>query len=335
MDGRVRGGVTAQRGPDVKRLIPWLAENADAVVALTLAVFVSILGLLGVVQNNIVSNAIVLTLATLAFVMLRDRNRQAVVARQIQGSIVRANAELLELFAKFQQRSTIKILVGSEISRELAASRSVTDQLTFKGATGTFTRAVALPECIDAARRDRKGLRARIEIFDPGNEKLLASYAELYRSFAEEAGAPENDWTVDGTRREILATILAACWQKERFRLLLDIEVFLSSTMTTFRWDLTHGCLIITQRGPQFPAMLIERNDIYYTCWSTELHASMQLAKRLPIENAFGIPLGAKPAVPAVRELFSRLGIHIPDEYGDDDINEVINKALHDKNPYE
>jgi hypothetical protein len=319
----------------VKRVITWLADNADVVIGLGLAVFASILGIAGVVPSYVVANVTVLTLATLAFVMLRDRGRQEKDAKRIEVSVSQGNAQILGLFAKFQESRPIKILNGPEISRALVVARTGTDQLVFKGATGTFTRAVSLPECLAAARDGRRPLRVRIEIFDPCNTQLLESYVKLYASWAEGPDDPQSQWTVDATRQEILATILAACWQKERHPWLLDIEVFLSPALTTFRWDLTHNALIITQIGPRFPAMLIDRDDVYYSCWSAELHAGMEAsARRLPLREASGVRLGDRPDLDAVRELFDHLSVPIPDTYRDEDVNALIEKALYEEDPY-
>lgn len=318
----------------VKRLIAWLADNADVVIGLGLAVFASVLGIAGIVPGYVVANVTVLTLATLAFVMLRDRGRQEKAAKQITGSVTSASAQVLHLFTKFQEDRPIKILNGPEISRALVVARTGTDQLVFKGATGTFTRAVSLPECLAAARDSRTLLRVRIEVFDPADTRLLENYVKLYASWAEGPDDPQGHWTVDDTRKEILATILAACWHKEKHQW-LDIEVFLSPALTTFRWDLTHSALIITQIGPRFPAMLIERGDVYYSCWSTELHASMEAsAKRLPLRDASAVQLGERPDPVAVRQLFEHLNVPIPESYRDEDLKALIQKALDEDDPY-
>jgi hypothetical protein len=321
----------------VKRFISWFTENADVVIGLGLAVFASILGILGAVPGDVIANVTVLTLATLAFVMLRDRHRQETASREIGRSVTRAKAELLKQFASSQKASAVRILDGAEITHALDESRADTEQLIFKGATGTFTRAVALPECLKLASRDHRTLRARLEIFDPGNEQLLESYVELYQSFAGGPDDPQAQWSVDGTRREILATILAACWQREQHRLHLDIEVFLSSSLTTFRWDLTSKSLIITQRGPRFPALFFSHDDAYYWFWSTELHANTQAAKRLPLHRLDGersCRLGPCPESSTVRALFDLLDISLPAAYNDTDVDELIQEAIHGRNPY-
>ena len=68
---------------------------------------------------------------------------------------------------------------------------------------------------------------------------------------------------------------------------LLDVEIGLSSSVTTFRWELSSSSMIMTQRGPRFPAMMIESSHPYYDCWSAELRISYQQARPVPIQNAF------------------------------------------------
>lgn len=312
----------------MKRSFLWLADNADAVIGLGLAVFASILGILGTVSPPVIANVTVLTLATVAFVLLRDRQRQGTAARRIEDTVTGATTGLVS------HLKTVKILQGDEITHALATGRSETEKLVFKGATGTFTRAVALPECLEAASDRRKTLKACIEIFDPANERLLEGYVGLYQSFSTGPGDPVNGWSVDGTRREILATILAACWQKERHRN-LDIEVYLSPALTTFRWDLTSASLVITQRGPKFPAIFFARDDPYYDYWNTELHASTQAAKRLPLDKVRPVRLGAHPDTDTVRKLFALLEVPIPKTFSDAHMEDVVKMALNESNPYQ
>lgn len=325
----------------MKRAISWLADNADAVIGLGLAFVASIVGLFGKVPQDVVANVTVLTLATLAFVMLRDRHRAETSAMEIERSVTHASGEMLRQFAEFRERPTVRILRGREIGRELAESRKDTELFVFKGPTGTYTRVVALPDCLEMASRAQRILRARVEIFDPGNIQLLEAYVEMYKSFADGFKDPlqshdplQSSWDIDDKRREILATILAMCWQYEQHRRRLDIEVYLSSSLTTFRWDLTSSSVIMTQRDPDAPAMLFSRDDAYYRFWETELHASTQMAKRLPLERASSVRLGENPEPGAVREVFELLGVSLPGSYSDVDVNEVIQKALHGSNPY-
>ncbi|MFI9237305.1 hypothetical protein [Streptomyces sp. NPDC053079] len=319
-------------------------------MSVLLAGFVSVLGFLDHVDESTLGNTIALTLAVLAFSVLRDRWQEE------RGNAVRTEAmtealrTLRDLPARLDRlsgidrvlvdtRTTLEetlgvaIVTGSGISRALEEARTHTDRWYFKGATGTYVRAVTLPECIREARPTRRKLDVRLEILDPTDMNLCEDYAQLYRTLADEADGRQSAWTGDGTRRELFATILAACWHQQRYRL-MDLSIGLSSVMTTFRWDLSSTSLVITQRGPRFPAMVVRRGRSYYDSWNTELHESLKQARRLPLERAAGVPLSQSPTADEVRDLFRALDVRLPDEYEDHDLLDIAQKAVRESDPY-
>jgi len=312
----------------VRRALWWALKNADVVIALAVTVLVSILGLADVVSMRLLDSAVVLTLATLAAVLLHDRISRGTAEDKVSGEVASANSAIAELPLRIAAGTAVKALVGAEIGSALEEARQNTDRWFFKGATGTFVRLVTLPKCVEDARRNRRALTVRLEILDPTDIQLCARYVRLYQSLAESTDAPENRWTTEETRAELFATILAACWYRQKFRELLDVEIALSSAVTTFRWELSSKSVIMTQRGPHFPALAIESSHPYYDCWSAELRISHQQARRVPIDNALEILRSPEPTVPETRELFTKLGIGLPIEYDDAHVTDIIRKAF-------
>ncbi|MEU4213364.1 hypothetical protein AB0F13_25855 [Streptomyces sp. NPDC026206] len=328
----------------------WVASNADGVISVLLAGFVSVLGFTDSVSDSALGNTIALTLAVLAFSVLRDRWHEERDNAVRQEAMTEALQTLRDLPARLDRlsgidrvlvdtRTTLEetlgvaIVTGSGISRALEEARAQTDRWYFKGATGTYVRAVTLPECVKEARRTRRKLDVRLEILDPTDARLCEDYAQLYRTLADEADGRQSGWTGDGTRRELFATILAACWHQQRYRP-MDLSIGLSSVMTTFRWDLSSTSLVITQRGPRFPAMVVRRGRSYYDSWNTELHESLKQSRKLPLERASGIPLSQSPGADEVRALFRALDLRLPDEYEDDDLLDIARKAIQESDPY-
>ncbi|GLZ56626.1 hypothetical protein AB0B74_04770 [Micromonospora parva] len=328
----------------------WLKENIEPLVALTLAITVSLLGIVDVVSVELVNKAIPLTLAVFAFALLRDRWRRDASDRDVKATLGASSVTLQKVSAQLEQVnalnslvvqaqrsldevSTVRVLTGPAISEALAEARHRTDRWSFRGGTGTFTRIVTLPECVDKARRDRRSLAFRLEILDPRDIDLCEEYARLYRSLSEDPSAREQAWDGDGTRREIYATILAACWHKEMYGP-LSMEIGLSKVISTFRWDLSSRSLVITQRGPRFPAMVIDSGRYYYDCWSTELQTSFEQCPKVPLELARRVPLGVRPEPADVRRLFAVLDLQLPKEYTDADVSKIVEKALYDRDPY-
>jgi len=180
---------------------------------------------LDILGTTAISAAILLTLALLATTLLRDRQLATHALRDV---------------------TTVRILTGGDVGQALEEARRLTDQWMFKGGTGTFLRAVTLPRCVEIARRERRPLRFQIEVIDPSNEEVCTTYTRFRRSLSTRPDGTGEPWTPERTRKESYATVLAACWYLQRFAW-LSIEMGLSATMSTFRWDLSTRCVIITQ----------------------------------------------------------------------------------------
>jgi len=330
------------------RLAAWLGKYADSGLALVLAIGVGILALADIVGTNDVNGAILLALGLVAAASLRNRAREEAMDNQLH-DVLRSTADMLtrlparlddlESTVEGTQRalaesSFIHVLHGAEVGRALEEARRNTDRWVFKGGTGTFLRAVTLPECVAIARRKKHTLHVQLEIIDPTDEKVCGTYARFRRSLSDQPDATGEIWTVDRTRKESYATVLAACWYRQRFSF-VTIEVGLSPVMTTFRWDLTPHRLIITQEDPQFPAMMLEPGKYYYEIYSRELMASLRQARQVPISHLDHIDLSEEPTVDETRKLFMDLDVPIPQGFTSRDVAEIISKALQPKNPYQ
>lgn len=335
----------------LKRIAPWASQNADGAIALGLAIVVGVLGIMPDrvipedVQAQLVSAATLVILALVATALLRDRARQAPVEATITST---AFAELPQRLKRLEQLETlitgtrraldeiqlVRVLASpQEIADAHADARRDTTKWSFKGGTGTYLRAVTLPQAVAAARKDKRHLTIRIEIIDPSNTEVCESYAHYRRSLSDSPDGTGEIWTLDRARKESYATILAAFWQRQRYGL-LDIGVGLSSTMTTFRWDISATRLIMTIEDPN-RAMTALAGTFYYESCDTELRLSLEQARRVPLELYKAAPLSDEPTTEEVEELFQRIGLPLPKSYNERDVVDIAMKALRPKDPYE
>jgi hypothetical protein len=302
--------------------------NVDLGVVLIVAAAVSVLDLMEVLGKDQANQLILPVLALLAFVWIRDRNRQARTAEQIT-ALSRTTDAMWRLLSS---GDSVKSISGPAITRILAEARAGTDMWLFKGGTGTYIRAVTLPECIERAKRGRSKLRLMLELLDPTDESLCASYAQLHSNLSDD-GAEEKAWDSMGTRKDVYATILSACWYRQRNSHLLELKIGVSDTISLFRCDLSSHNLVITQRGPEFPGLAIPRTSPHYNPWYVELENSLNQTRLLPVERA--TPLGPRPTVDETRELFAALGIPLTDEFQDSDVADIARAALSRADPYQ
>ncbi|MEU8249186.1 hypothetical protein [Nonomuraea sp. NPDC048916] len=337
----------------LRRIAPWAAQNADGAIALGLAIVVGVLGIMpedifgpeGVdVQRQLVSAATLVILALVATALLRDRARQAPVEATI------TSGALADLPVRLRRLDEIDTLVAGtrkaldslqlvrvlgsrqEIAQAHAEARKDTTRWSFKGGTGTYLRAVTLPECAAAARRVKRHLTVRIEVIDPSNAEVCETYAHYRRSLSDVPDGTGETWTTDRVRKESFATILAAFWHRQRYGL-LDIGVGLSATMTTFRWDLSATRLIMTVEDPN-RAMTALAGTFFYENCDTELRLSFEQARRVPLEMYKRVPLSDEPTVEEVQELFEKVGVPLPRAYNEHDVVDIARKALRAVNPY-
>ncbi|WP_214317627.1 hypothetical protein [Nonomuraea sediminis] len=308
------------------RFLRTIWENLDLLAVLVTALVIGALDLLNV-DGVQATGAILPVLAVLAFAWLRDRHRNTEAAARVE-SVKGATDDIRNLLTAGGGGRT---LVGTEIGNALQEARQDTDRWMFKGGTGTYTRAVTLPECVAAAQRARRPLEFKLEILDPADAHLCARYTRLHQELAP-GNAEEQEWTPKDTRKDLYATILACAWYHQRSQQLLDLEVRLSPTMTLFRWDLSGSRLIITQRGPSFPAVQFDKESPHYNLWRIELRTSLIQARRVPLEN--GTPLSERPTIEETKDLFVSLGLPLPDNFTEADIRQIPRNALNHIDPY-
>lgn len=293
------------------RFTRWLRANADGVVALLVAVTIGVLAVLDVLGTEKINAAILLVLALLAATLLKDRRSAS----------------------KAADTSAVRQLSTLEVSQENAQARRHTDQWIFKGGTGTYLRAATLPECVEHAQREQRPLRMQVEIIDPTDDALCTTYAQFRSSLSPGPDRTGETWTVQRTRKESFATVLAACWYRQRYPF-FTIEVGLSKVMSTFRWDLSAQSVIMTQDNLSHPALIFTKDKPYYRAYSRELVASFRQARRIDLDKANELQLSDEPTIEEIRKLFSMLELELPRSFTDRDIADVITKALRAKNPY-
>lgn len=294
------------------RFTKWLRANAEGVLALLIAVTVGVLAILDVLGTQSINAAILLVLALIAATLLKDRQS--------------ASKALADAVA-------VRQLSGVQVGQNYAEAHRHTEQWTFKGGTGTYLRAVTLKECVENARREQRPLRMQLEIIDPTNDALCTEYARFRSSLAPGPDGTGETWTFERTRKESFATVLAACWYRQRFNF-LTIEIGLAKVMSTFRWDVSAHSVIMTQDDPSDPALMFAKGSPYYRAYSRELVASFRQTRRVDIDKASELQLSQEPTIEEIRKLFSMLELELPRSFTDRDVADIITKALRAKNPY-
>jgi hypothetical protein len=308
----------------IESRIAWAIGNLDGLIGIAVAVVVGLLDIIPVkVNSGVTPAAILLVLASLVYGSLAERRRRVADMREATGESRRA-IENLALVRRLDGRD--------EVEQALYRARQDTDRWMFKGGTGTYLRAVVLRECVQEARRQRRSLTVRIDIINPADERACAAYARFRGTFSRpDDGSPFDSWSTERTRKESYATVLAACWHRQRLDT-LDISVHLSSVAPSLRFDLSSSCLIITQDDPSRVNLWVEQGQPLYDYYNTELHLHREQAVTPNLRDA--TPLADEPTVDEARRLFESLDLPLPTGFTDRDIGEIVEKALRSESPY-
>ncbi|WP_330460102.1 hypothetical protein OIB37_26480 [Streptomyces sp. NBC_00820] len=302
--------------------IAWAVRNADGVIAIAVALTVAIMDVLNQdMDSGIVSGATLLVLAALVYGSLTERRRRAADIQDATAGTSRAIEDL----------AMVRTLSGPEVALAHERARRNTTRWVFKGGTGTYLRAVTLPECVLEAQRQRRFLSVKIDIVNPADDRVCAAYARFRRTFGQDHVTDFAEWSTERTRKESYATVVAAAWHRQRLDT-LEIDIHLSSVAPALRFDLSDTCLIITQDDPRRVSLYVERDRPLYDYYVTELHQSREQAVKLDLREA--VPLSDEPTVDEVRRLLDRLGLPLPASFTDRDVGDIIDKALRAENPY-
>lgn len=344
--------VTTDRKPLAGRKIRWFAENSDALAALLLGLTAVMLGLFSTVKQDVLDNCILGTLAVLSFTILRDRwTRDSAdqATRNASEKVTKALAPLQSALPALKDLTqsvdrmnvtveglaTVETLKGTAaLEPVFARAREETTHWTFRGGTGTYTRAMTLPLCVARARDNipRRGLEIRLLILDPLNVRLCERYADYRTTISSRVDGTDEPWTTDRTRKESFATVLAAAWHKRSYNL-LNISVYVIPMMSIFRYDLSDSRIIITQDHPEGPAMVISKDSPHYHAYVTEIDKSQQQARQIMLEGHHARL--TEPLTEAnVRQFFADVRLPLPDSFTEGDVQQIIEKAMHAKNPY-
>jgi hypothetical protein len=307
-------------GRRLEEAIAWAVRNLDGIVAIAVALVVGLMDVLNQnMDDNVVSGATLLVLAALVYGSLTERRRRMADIRAASAGTSRAIEDL----------AMVRTLSGAEVALAHERARRTTTRWVFKGGTGTYLRAVTLPECVLEAQRQRRSLTMKIDIINPADEQVCAAYARFRSTFGP--GPDDAQWTVERTRKEAYATVVAASWHRQRLDT-LEVDVHLSSVAPALRFDLSDSCLIITQDDPSRVSLCVERDRPLYDYYVTELHQSREQAVKLDLREA--VRLADEPTVDEVRRLLDRLGLPLPPSFTDRDVGDIIDKALRAENPY-
>ncbi|EPJ8756911.1 hypothetical protein U0028_24405 [Pseudomonas putida] len=171
------------------------------------------------------------------------------------------------------------VVLPQDISQNL--ERIVADSTDYQICvrTGRHFRADTLPRLLEQAKKHRQPIRLDVILLDFRDVTICEQYAR----FRQSATFDSHLWDVKYVQSEVLATILTIARAHIEYPLLLDVHLYLSKRLSTFRIEGSSQELIITREDPKDFAYRYHRSHRDYAAYAHELGLIRTEAQKVEI----------------------------------------------------
>lgn len=174
------------------------------------------------------------------------------------------------------------VLLPEDIGQSLAAIARAARDYRIYVRTGRHFRAEVLPMLVEGARIRRQPIRLEIVLLDFRDEDVCRRYADYRRA----SSFDRQLWDVPYVQKEVAATVLALIQASRSNRGLVDIHLFLSSRLSTFRIEGSTDEILVTREDPKDTASRYSHVDRDFAAFSTEFAWIRDAAYRVPKEES-------------------------------------------------
>lgn len=154
---------------------------------------------------------------------------------------------LLFFFVDPNDIASSSILLPEDIGQTLEDIAKIAPDYKIFVRTGRHFRAKILPIITEKARRSRLRIRIDVVLLDFRDEAICEKYA----AYRKASSFDSKFWCVRYVQEEVLATILKLIEASQENRGLLDIHLFLSRRLSTFRIEGSSDEVVVTREDPK------------------------------------------------------------------------------------
>lgn len=157
-------------------------------------------------------------------------------------------------------------LLAEDIGQALRSMATEATEYKIYVRTGRHFRSDILPTLIQQSREKRLPIRMEVILLDFCDQNICAKYAQYRQS----SSFDHYLWNTHYVQKEVLATILALKRAKEDNPTFLDIKLYLSGRLSTFRIEGSADVVIVTREDPKDTAARYLRKHRNFAAFSTE-----------------------------------------------------------------
>ena len=153
--------------------------------------------------------------------------------------------------------------------------------------TGRHFRAAILPILIDNSTRLRRRMTIEVILLDFRNDEICNKYA----SYRASSSFDHHQWSKEYVQKEILATILKLTQAAHDHDTLIRINLYLSSHLSTFRFDGSQDQIIVTREDPKDIASRYRSSNSEFSAYLNEFYWAQDEACKIDVGVANETPI--------------------------------------------
>ncbi|MEM8943989.1 MAG: hypothetical protein AAGD11_02315 [Planctomycetota bacterium] len=227
------------------------------------------------------------------------------------------------------RESEMDVVEPKEIGPLLSQALTDTRKWVYKGACGRYTRATTLPRLAKAARHKGIGRDVRIVILDPADDQLCEAYATYRRSL--KSANPNDPWTANRVKEEVLATIVTAfCFKHEEP--LLTIDLFLINHFSAFRLDISDRYVVVTKEDKEAAGLRADANTYFYDSYVDDVRLSERQGKEVRFNEQ--VPAKGRIQTTELKKVIIDAELLPEAKLEELDLDLILNAVSNPKDPY-
>lgn len=214
------------------------------------------------------------------------------------------------------------VVVRSQDIRELLRELvNETRHYAFWGRTGAFFRSESLRDLSQQAIGNRRQISVDVLLPDPNDPELAAGYSRILHALGEDAKKPT-------LPAHVLATCFV-CAVEEANNMHLDVHVYLSKHLPTYRLDLSDKGVLLTQDDRRRAALRFESEGEFFDLWRAAIDSEKERSREVKWdrERFEGVDLATANCTP---DQLASLNVGVEDHDGvANEVGDLVRNRSH------
>ncbi|MBU1658457.1 hypothetical protein KKG72_05310 [bacterium] len=229
------------------------------------------------------------------------------------------------LTPKVISKSEIVIIEPRDLRQNLQEILNSTNHYSYVGHTGRWTRSVTLQKLYEDAKNNKITKIVDLTILNPNEMSVLKYFNGIGHGIREKGNKITS---AKDLKKELISTVLICyLYSQKPF---MKINLYLSSKVSLFRFDLSEKAIIITKPNPLDPALKVYSGTFFYDSYNEEIKLNQEQSIKINFDYEI---TDTTITIEIFKKLMQRLEISL-EELNDNDILDIIKSVEKPQKPF-